>query len=77
MQYNEWIFFVNQHLQALTGGIDGILFALHDPNNKQNLQTYMKNLTPQQQDLLKSLIAAIESLNAALTPEVRKMLGVV
>ena len=76
MQYNEWVFLVNQNLQALVNGLDGVLFLLNDPNNKQHLQTYMSNLTPQQQATVKSLIASIQSLNAALTPEVRKLLGV-
>jgi len=72
MNYQEWLTQARNSVQQIAIGVDDLVFLLNDPNAKQ----YLSSLSQQQKQQIQALISAIHSLHAALSPEIRKLLGI-
>ena len=73
MNYSQWAVWSKENAQQLSISVENLSQLLQDPN----ATTWMQGLTAAQQQRIKSLIAAIQSLHAALTPEIKQLLGII
>lgn len=73
MDYTQWTVWAKENAQQLSVAAESLSTLLQD----QNTSLWLQNLTPSQQQQIKSLIAAIQALHSALTPEIKQILGIV
>ena len=73
MTFNEWSKWSQSNAQQLTMSVDELVQLMKD----QNAQLWINSLSPQDKQKITALLAALNSFHAALTPEIRQLLGVV